>query len=129
MEETYPYLSERIQSTIIDSALILVFFLITSGVLDVISKSPDYIRVILFFGILFGYEPFCVTFGCTLGNYIKGIRVRRFRDTTKRITFVQAIVRHFFKVLLGWLSFLTINANPKRRAIHDLICGSVMIRT
>ncbi len=126
--EEYPSLSDRIQSTIIDSVLILVLFLITSGILDLVSNPPDFIRIILFFGILLGYEPVCMTTGCTLGNYIKGLRVRRFSNTAKRLNILQAVIRYVFKVVLGWLSFLTINANPKRRAIHDLIAGSLMIR-
>jgi hypothetical protein len=30
------------------------------------------------------------------------------------------------KLLLGAISFLTISSNPKRRAIHDFMSGSVM---
>ena len=66
--------------------------------------------------------------GCTLGNYIKGIRVRKAADSTKRISFLQAIVRYPVKLTLGWLSFLTIHTNTKRRAIHDMASGSVMIK-
>jgi hypothetical protein len=32
------------------------------------------------------------------------------------------------KVMLGWLSFLTIHTNTEKRAIHDLFIGSVMIK-
>jgi hypothetical protein len=32
------------------------------------------------------------------------------------------------KTLLGWISFLTITRNTERRAIHDLVSGSVMVR-
>ncbi|WP_290795347.1 hypothetical protein [Flavihumibacter sp. UBA7668] len=28
----------------------------------------------------------------------------------------------------SWISFLTINTNPHKRAIHDLVSGSVMIK-
>ena len=38
------------------------------------------------------------------------------------------MIRYPVKLLLGWISFLTINSNPKRRAIHDLASGSVMIK-
>ena len=69
-----------------------------------------------------------MTLGSTLGNYLKGIRVRKNSDSTKCINILQAIVRYPVKVLLGWVSFLTINSNSKRRAIHDLVSGSVMIK-
>jgi uncharacterized RDD family membrane protein YckC len=66
--------------------------------------------------------------GATLGNYIKGIRVRQNGTVTQRINFFQAFIRYVFKMLLGWVSFLTIHSNPQKRAIHDIVAGSVMIR-
>jgi uncharacterized RDD family membrane protein YckC len=66
--------------------------------------------------------------GATLGNYIKGIRVRQNGATGQRINFFQAFIRYVLKMLLGWISFLTIHTNPQKRAIHDIIAGSVMIR-
>ena len=82
----------------------------------------------MFAGLFIAYEPICMTLGSTLGNYLKGIRVRKDSDSTKRINIFQAIIRYPVKVFLGWISFLTINSNPKRRAIHDLVSGSVMIK-
>ena len=82
----------------------------------------------MFIGLFIAYEPLCLVFGCTLGNYLKGIRVRKASDTTKRINIFQAIIRYPIKLGLGWILFLTINSNPKRRAIHDLTSGSVMIK-
>jgi uncharacterized RDD family membrane protein YckC len=69
-----------------------------------------------------------MTLGCTLGNYIKGIRVRQISDTSKKINLIQALIRYPVKVMLGWFSFLTIGSNSKRRAIHDFAAGSVMIK-
>lgn len=127
-KETYPLLADRIQSTFIDMVLIIVLMFVFASVLDRYENVPDWIRIALFF-FLFGiYEPVCTTAGCTLGNYSKKIRVRRVTDTGKRITIFQALIRYVFKVLLGWLSFLTIHSNPGKRAIHDLAAGSVMIK-
>jgi hypothetical protein len=69
-----------------------------------------------------------MTFGCTIGNYIKGIRVRKNEDISQKINIGQAILRYPIKLALGWISFLTINSNLQRRAIHDLASGSVMIK-
>lgn len=101
---------------------------IFSAVLDRYENVPDWIRIVMFAGLFLAYEPLCTSLGCTLGNYIKGIRVRKHSDTTRRINIFQAITRYIIKVLLGWISFLTIHTNPKRRAIHDLACGSIMIK-
>ncbi|MES1198207.1 MAG: RDD family protein, partial [Chitinophagaceae bacterium] len=68
------------------------------------------------------------TLGFTLGNFIKGIRVRQYSNKVKRINIFQAILRYIFKIALGWLSFITIHSNPEKRAIHDFVSGSVMIK-
>jgi uncharacterized RDD family membrane protein YckC len=128
MEENYPPLSDRIQSTFIDTVLIVVLMFVFAGLLDKFNNVPDWVRVVMFVGLFVAYEPLCMTLGSTLGNYIKKIRVRKNADTTKRINILQAIIRYPIKVLLGWISFLTINSNPKRRAIHDLVSGSVMVK-
>lgn len=128
MEEKYPQLTDRIQSTLIDTILIIILMFIFASILDKFDNVPDWIRIVMFIGLFIAYEPLCMTLGFTLGNYIKGIRVRKNKDATKRITIFQAIIRYPIKALLGWRSFLTINSNTKRRAIHDLASGSVMIK-
>ena len=128
MEEKYPQLTDRIQSTFIDTFLIIILMFVFASILDKFDNVPDWVRIIMFAALFVAYEPFCMTLGSTLGNYLKGIRVRKNSDSTKRINIFQAIIRYPVKVLLGWVSFLTINSNPKRRAIHDLVSGSVMIK-
>src|SRR5450432_2752269 len=128
MTEKYPQLTDRIQSTFIDTLLIVVLMFLFASVLDSYNNVPDWVRIAMFASLFVAYEPLCMTFGSTLGNFIKGIRVRKNGDPAKRINFFQAIIRYPIKVLLGWLSFLTIGADPKRRAIHDMASGSVMIK-
>jgi uncharacterized RDD family membrane protein YckC len=128
MEEKYPQLAERIQSTFIDSILLVIMMFLFASILDHNENAPDWVRMIMFVGVFIVYEPLCMTLGCTLGNYIKGITVRKYSDTSKRVNFFQAIIRYPIKIILGWISFVTINSNPKRRALHDLASGSVMIR-
>ncbi|MGG9971514.1 RDD family protein [Ferruginibacter sp. SUN002] len=128
MEEKYPELTDRIQSTFIDAILIVILMFVFAGILDKYDNVPDWVRMTMFAGLFIAYEPLCMTLGSTLGNYLKGIRDRKHSDSTKRINIFQAIIRYPIKVLLGWVSFLTINSNPKRRAIHDLVSGSVMIK-
>jgi uncharacterized RDD family membrane protein YckC len=128
MEEKYPSLSDRIQSSFIDLILLVALMFVFANILDKFSTVPDWIRIAMFAGLFIVYEPLLMTLGCTLGNYIKGIRVRKMSDTAKRINILQAIVRYPIKILLGWISFVTIHFNPKRRAIHDLVSGTVMVK-
>lgn len=128
MEQKYPSLSERIQSSFIDTILIVVLIYIFSNVLDRYENVHDWVRIVLFVGVFYIYEPLFMSFGFTLGNYLKGIRVRKNSQPTKRLSFFQSIVRYPVKIFLGWLSFLTIHGNTKKRAIHDLVAGSVMIK-
>ncbi|OSZ78984.1 hypothetical protein CAP35_12260 [Chitinophagaceae bacterium IBVUCB1] len=127
MEEQYPQLVDRLQSTFIDMMVIIILMFVFTGIMDCLENAPEWVTRAMI-ACLFLYEPVCTALGCTLGNYIKKIRVRSTNDTTRRINLVQAISRYFFKLLLGWVSFLTIHSNPKRRAIHDMISGSVMIK-
>ncbi len=124
----YPLLGDRVQSTFIDSMFIIFMMFVAASVLDRFEYVPDYVRIILFIALWFIYEPLCTTLGGTLGNQIKQIRVRQADDTSKKINFIQSLIRYFFKILLGWISFLTIHSNSERRAIHDLAAGSVMIK-
>ena len=128
MNQNYPELKDRIQSTFIDTILLVILFFVFASILDKYENVPVWLRVTLFAGIFVIYEPLCMSLGCTAGNYLKGIRVRQHADTRKRINILQAIIRYPIKVLLGWVSFLTIHSNPERRAIHDLASGSVMIK-
>ena len=123
-----PELSHRVQSTFIDTILLIVLMFVYASVLNKFENVPDCVRILMFASLFIIYEPICMVFGSTLGNYIKGIRVRKNTDSTKKINIVQAIVRYPVKVFLGWVSFLTIHSNPQRRAIHDLVSGSVMIK-
>ncbi len=127
MEEKYPQLTERIQSTFIDTILIIILMFVFTSISDKFENMPDVVKMAMYACIIL-YEPICMAFGCTLGNYIKGIRVRKESDTTKHISILQAIIRYPVKVLLGWVSFLTINGNSRKRAIHDFASGSVMIK-
>lgn len=126
METEYPSLSARLQSIFIDLIFLIALMIVVSSLLDHFPNAPNWIRAIAFIAIFAIYEPACLAFGCTIGNYIKGIRVKKFTDTNSRINFVQALIRYIVKVSLGWVSFLTIHSNPERRAIHDMASGSVM---
>jgi len=124
----YPLLSDRVQSTFIDTIVIVVLMFVFASWLDRYDNAPDWIRIALFFGLWAIYEPLAISLGGTIGNYLKGIRVRNHEATEKKINFFQAFLRYLLKITLGWISFLTIHTNKEKRAIHDLAAGSVMIK-
>lgn len=128
MELKYPELSDRIQSSFIDLLLLVVMMFIFASVLDRFENAPEWVTMVMFVSLFIIYEPLFQTFGCTAGNYVKGIRVRKSANPAKKINFLQALIRYPVKFLLGWVSFLTIGADPKRRAIHDMVAGSVMLK-
>ena len=128
MPEKYPDLIDRIQSSFIDMILIIILMFVFASMLDRFEDVPDWVRIVLFASLFVLYEPLCTSIGFTAGNYIKGIRVRKENDTSKKINVFVATVRYLAKLLLGWVSFLTIHSNPKKRAIHDFMAGSVMIK-
>jgi uncharacterized RDD family membrane protein YckC len=124
----YPLLGDRVQSTFIDVVFMVILMFIASSILDSYDNVPDWLRISLFLGIWLVYDPLCTTLGFTLGNYIKGLRVRQYSDPTRRINIFQAVIRYVIKLFLGWISFLTIHSNTERRAIHDMVVGSVVIK-
>ena len=124
----YPPLLDRVQSTIFDTLFLVLLTFIFGALLDQYSDAPDWIRVVLFFGLWAVYEPVATSLGGTIGNYVKGIRVRKYKNPDKKVNVFQALLRYIFKISLGWLSFVSIHSNRERRAIHDFVAGSVMVK-
>lgn len=127
-QNDYPTLSDRIQSLLIDQVFIIILMFSFAAILDRFQHPPDWIRAALFFGIWGIYEPFCISFACTIGNYCKNIRIRKFNDINAKPNLFQSYFRYALKILLGWLSFLSIGTNKERRAIHDLAANTIVIK-
>jgi len=131
MEVNYPSLAKRIQSIFIDSLLIIVLMFLSAWILDKMNpkqnEGDEWIRIVLFIALWGVYEPLSMTLGCTLGNYLMKIRVRKHNNAGKKMNLLQAYARFIIKFFLGWLSFITISFNPERRAIHDFASGSIVV--
>jgi|SRR6185436_4287594 len=126
--ENYPPLVKRFQSLIVDQVFIIVCLVILSQLFSNESEeSTGALRGVLFFSLFLVYEPCCMAFGCTIGNYISGIRVRNFQNQHKRINIFHSYIRFVVKILLGTISFFTVTSNKYKRAIHDMAGGSIMI--
>jgi len=103
----YPLLLDRIKSTTIDTLILIACMLLFTEILGLFENIPNWVRMVLFASLLM-YEPICIAFGATIGNDKIKIRVRRNSDPTKRLNLFQSIIRFFFKIVFGWLSFVTI---------------------
>jgi uncharacterized RDD family membrane protein YckC len=55
------------------------------------------------------------------------LTVRKFDDQSSNISIGKAFLRFIIKILLGWISFITVTSNKNKRAIHDLVSGSIVI--
>jgi len=128
MKIQYPLLIDRFQSVLIDSIVIILLMFILSSVIENFATLSNAVRILLFFVLWAIYEPLATTLGFTLGNYIAGIRVRNFKNMNMKIDFFRSFIRFIIKVVLGWLSLITIFSNKERRALHDLVSGSVIIK-
>lgn len=127
MTQEYPLLLKRIQALLIDFLLILVSMVLLSQLFSFIKEIPDGLRMGAFVAIFFLYDPFLTAaFGGTLGHRIVGIRVRKASAENENIHFFGALLRFVCKSFLGWISLLTVTGNQRKRAIHDMVSGSVV---
>ena len=60
-----------------------------------------------------------------------GIRVRKFKryknkKESKNINILSSLLRFTFKLLLGWISLLSIHSDTYGQALHDKISNSLM---
>ena len=122
-----PTIKTRYISILIDGICLLLFALGISALFEKIGDVSGFVRGITFVIVIILYEPILVTLGCTIGQLFMNIRVRDFRNPEKKLAFYLLIFRTIIKIILGWLSFITVTFNINRRAIHDLASGSIMI--
>ncbi len=124
----YPSLLQRIQALFIDVVIIMAVFYCTSLLIDYFGGGPNWLRATIFIFMIYLYEPVLISFwGGTIGHKTLQLRVRSVKDPDKNLMFILALFRSFLKWFFGWLSFITITFNKRRRAIHDLGSGSIII--
>ncbi len=126
MQVSYPTILRRYMSTFIDGAFVVSTFIALSYVFQEDSQLENNIRIAVFFTMFFIYEPICTSLFCTMGQRLTGIRVRKF-NSKDRISIPAAYLRIIVKIVLGFISLLTIPFTNGRRAIHDFTVNSVVI--
>lgn len=125
-----PSLPNRIKSMFIDSIVIIVLMFLASKLLELMHVESTAIRVAIF-ALVFMYEPIMVSYKRTIGQKIMKIRVRDYSKIVNsgdeiNINFFFSILRYITKLLLGWISLITIHYDNHSRAMHDYISKSVM---
>jgi uncharacterized RDD family membrane protein YckC len=121
-----PSIKARYISMLIDILILIVIYTGVTSLLEIIGQVPGFVKGILFVVVVLLYEPILITSGATIGQLFMGLRVRNFKHPDQKLSFHLAILRTMVKILLGWLSFVTVTFNINRRAIHDFASGSIM---
>lgn len=129
MEDTYARLFTRVKAAAIDGIVIIFLMYSATEVLNLFEEIPDYIRISIFAFLFLFYEPILVSlYGATVGHFFSDIVVKRDHNEQRNILFPKAIIRFICKFFLGWISLLTVSGNEKRKAIHDYLGGSVVLK-
>jgi len=127
-QENYPGVFDRIKAIMADSIVIILLMFTASYIFSLFESVPDNARIIAFVFIFILYDPlFTSIFGGTIGHMLIGIRVKRESDEMKNILLPSAILRYIVKAALGWISLITVSFNPKGKAIHDYLVGSIVV--
>jgi uncharacterized RDD family membrane protein YckC len=122
---TYPSLLRRYLATSLD--VILIVLILYAYAQSPLSKTTagSFAWPALLFIV---YEPVCNRFGSTLGQYLMGFRVRTM-EGNRKVPLWRGFVRFFTKYLLGIISFIKMPVHKHRRALHDIISGTIAIET
>lgn len=124
----FPTLLTRVKALMIDVVVILGIFSIASLVIGEFDGAPNFVRGLIFVFSLYLYEPIFISiFGGTIGHNILKVKIRKINHQDKKLNIFQASLRFVTKYLLGWISFLTITANKRKRGIHDMTSGSIVL--
>lgn len=126
MQKPIATLLDRTKSSFIDTLLLILVAFCISGVLSWFDDVATWVRVLLFLMLVL-YEPICISLGATFGNMKMNIRVRRSSNDSKKLNIFRSLLRFAIKALLGWLSYVSIFKNPRKRALHDLLSGAMVI--
>jgi uncharacterized RDD family membrane protein YckC len=120
----YPSLLRRYLATTID--VVLIIFVLYLYAQSPLSKTPSGSTAVWPMWLFAVYEPVCNRFGTTLGQLLMGFRVRTMKDRLK-VPLWRGLVRLITKYLLGIVSFIKMPVHKQRRALHDIISGTIVV--
>ncbi len=123
----------RVLASFADNVIIIILSIILAVLINLLLRS-SFLNMIAY---LFSFTINCIYYtvltgenGQTWGKKLFGIKVIKADGTT--MTYGRAFGRcfaFFFSYLTLGVGFLLAGWNPKKRALHDFICGTKVIRT
>ncbi len=126
IEVIYPGVSDRIKAAVTDSFIIVILMFAITSLLSKFDNVPDNVRILAAVSLVL-YDPiFTSLFGGTLGHMAMKIQIKRKDNPKKNIAFPAALIRYFVKLMLGWISLLTVGSNKNSMAIHDSVVSSIV---
>ena len=123
---TYPSLIRRYLATTID--VLVILFLLYLYAKSPLAKTASGATATWPMWLFVVYEPLCNRFGTTVGQLLMGFRVRTMKEW-KRVPLWRGFIRLFTKYILGAISFIKMPVHKQRRALHDIISGTIAIDT
>lgn len=112
----------------VDALFLLIAMMVISQLLGLFTHVAEAVRISLFVFLFLVYDPLLTSFlGGTLGHLVIGIRVKKESTERTNISLLAALFRFIIKSTLGWISLLTVTGNKRKRALHDLLSGSVVV--
>jgi uncharacterized RDD family membrane protein YckC len=126
--DVFPSFTHRLQALFFDFWIVIAAVMgLSTLLLSGYDQALIGIKILMFFILLFIYEPIGNMTGGTIGYRTMGMSLRQFGEPSKKVNLSQAYLRAVTKVFLGWMSFLSIAGDPFKRAIHDKVSGTVVV--
>jgi uncharacterized RDD family membrane protein YckC len=122
----YPSLLQRYVATLID--VIAVVFLLYLYAKSPLSRTATGATATWPMWLFVVYEPLCNRYATTFGQLLMGFRVRTI-DGHKKVPLWRGLVRLITKYILGVISFIKMPIHKQRRALHDIISGTIALNT
>lgn len=120
----YPSLLRRYLASAIDIlAILFLFFLYSRSPLHGGDGTESATWPLW---LLLAYEPVLNRYGTTLGQLLMRFRVRTISGN-RRVPLWRGLIRLISKYLLGAISFLKMPVQKQRRALHDVISGTIAL--
>lgn len=129
METEYANISSRTKAVIIDTVVIVAMMYAATEILELFESVPNYVRVGIALFIFVLYEPiFVSSFGQTIGHSRSNLIVRRVENEDQYISFINALIRFALKVLLDWLSLLTVTGSEKNKQFTIRLLNRLLLK-
>ena len=138
MSIPYALLPDRVKAAVIDSIILIAMMYGFSELFALFENVPQSFRITAFILVFLLYDPLLTMgrtikkltsiYGGTIGHSYSNILVKNEDEPSKNISFPLAVLRFAVKLLLGWISLLTVTSNEKRKAIHDFVAKSIVIK-